>query len=78
MKDPISCLGKPAVIGVAPSEEIRSKIWLNSVGLISSYISQISTEAMPSPIEMIDLGEVYGKTEMLYDLDEQLFVTEQS
>ena len=23
MKDPISCLGKPAVIGVAPSEEIR-------------------------------------------------------
>ena len=27
---------------------------------------------------MIDLGEVYSKTEMLYNLDEQPFVTEQS
>jgi len=25
VKDPISCPGKPAVIGVAPSEEIRKK-----------------------------------------------------
>src|SRR6056300_1645083 len=38
----------------------------------------MSSEAMPSPIEMIDLGEVYGKTEMLCDLEEQPFVTEQT
>src|SRR5210317_1093574 len=34
---------------------------------------------MPSPlIETMNLGEVYGETEMLYNLDEQPFVTEQS
>src|SRR5210317_225877 len=34
---------------------------------------------MPSPlIETMNLGEVYGETEMLYNLDEQLFVTEKS
>src|SRR5210317_1393816 len=39
----------------------------------------MSSEAMPSPlIETMNLGEVYGETEMLYNLDEQLFVTEKS
>src|SRR5210317_2284905 len=39
----------------------------------------MSSEAMPSPlIETMNLGEVYGETEMLYNLDEQPFVTEQS
>jgi len=38
----------------------------------------MSSEAMPSLVDVIDLGEVYGKTEMLCDLEEQPFVTEQT